>query len=85
MLLNRTLTSLTPCSVFVDLPQNISKPCVDVVKYRGLTKKKTLFDTGMDPAGPWFEEKDSNELRLDATDALLVDVIHTNGEPGLLL
>ena len=40
---------------------------------------------GLDPAGPWFEGKDHPDIGLDATDALLVDVIHSNGEPGIIL
>ena len=33
--------------------------------------------TGLDPAGPLYEDEDI-DLRLDATDACYVDVIHTN-------
>lgn len=36
----------------------------------------------MDPAGPYFEETDPI-VRIDPTDADLVDVMHTNG--GTLL
>jgi hypothetical protein len=35
--------------------------------------------TGLDPAGPLFENYDPR-VRLDSTDADLVDVIHSNGE-----
>ena len=35
---------------------------------------------GLDPAGPWFKGKDSPVVGLDPSDAVLVDVIHTNGE-----
>ena len=41
--------------------------------------------TGLDPAGPWFEGKDHPDIGLDATDALLVDVMHTHGEPKIIL
>jgi pancreatic triacylglycerol lipase len=41
--------------------------------------------TGMDPAGPWFEGKDHPDIGLDPSDATLVDVMHTNGEAGIIL
>jgi len=44
-----------------------------------------LFSSiGLDPAGPYFENTDS-KVRLDSTDALFVDVIHTDGSNNLLL
>ncbi|XP_011631174.1 uncharacterized protein LOC105423202 isoform X2 [Pogonomyrmex barbatus] len=39
--------------------------------------------TGLDPAGPLFESQDPR-VRLDATDANFVDVIHSNGEQLIL-
>ncbi|XP_012539893.1 uncharacterized protein LOC105838699 isoform X2 [Monomorium pharaonis] len=39
--------------------------------------------TGLDPAGPLFEAQDPR-VRLDATDANFVDVIHSNGEQLIL-
>lgn len=36
-----------------------------------------LLSSGLDPAGPQFEERDAND-RLDAGHALFVDVIHTD-------
>ncbi|XP_055943005.1 inactive pancreatic lipase-related protein 1-like isoform X3 [Argiope bruennichi] len=39
--------------------------------------------TGLDPAGPYFQDAEP-EVRLDKTDALLVDVIHTDGAENLL-
>ena len=36
--------------------------------------------TGLDPAGPHFENTDPR-VRLDPEDALFVDVFHTNGVP----
>jgi len=41
--------------------------------------------TGLDPAGPWFEGKDDPDVGLDPTDAKFVDVMHTNGEAGIIL
>jgi len=38
---------------------------------------------GLDPAGPLFESQDPR-VRLDATDANFVDVIHSNGEQLIL-
>lgn len=35
---------------------------------------------GLDPAGPYFDESDPR-VRLDASDALFVDVIHTDTDP----
>jgi hypothetical protein len=40
--------------------------------------------SGLDPAGPYFENTDP-AVRLDPTDALFVDVIHTDGSHNLLL
>jgi len=52
---------------------------------------KKIFDVitcflsiGLDSAGPYFENTDS-KVRLDPTDALFVDVIHTDGANNLLL
>lgn len=41
------------------------------------------MQTGLDPAGPLFESQDPR-VRLDATDANFVDVIHSNGEQLIL-
>lgn len=40
--------------------------------------------TGLDPAGPYFENTDSI-VRLDSSDAQYVDVIHSDGTANLLL
>jgi pancreatic triacylglycerol lipase len=43
-----------------------------------------LVIIALDPAGPYFENTDP-AVRLDPTDALFVDVIHTDGSHNLLL
>ena len=39
----------------------------------------------MDPAGPWFEGRDDIAVGLNPSSADYVDVIHTNGIPGIIL
>jgi hypothetical protein len=41
--------------------------------------------TGLDPAGPWFEGREDPTVGLNPTCADSVDVIHTNGLPGIIL
>ncbi len=48
--------------------------------YAGERIKNLGRITGLDPAGPYFENTDPR-VRLDETDALFVDVIHTDGAP----
>jgi len=43
-----------------------------------------INDAGLDPAGPLFENRDWT-CGLNPSSADLVDVIHTNGEPGVVL
>ena len=43
----------------------------------------TIHHQGLDPAGPLYEGLDA-ELKLDATDADFVDVIHTNADRFLV-
>ncbi len=42
-----------------------------------------LFNSILDPAGPDFYTSDTPD-RLDASDALFVDVIHTDGAPRMV-
>lgn len=39
-----------------------------------------FLSTGMDPAGPNFDDF-GNQVILDASDASFVDIIHTNAKP----
>lgn len=39
-----------------------------------------FYIKGMDPAGPYFEDTDLM-VRLDPTDAMFVDAIHTDTDP----
>ncbi|XP_025414335.1 uncharacterized protein LOC112686331 isoform X2 [Sipha flava] len=51
--------------------------------YAGAELKNLSRITGLDPAGPLFENQDP-KTRLDSTDAKFVDVIHSNGENLIL-
>ncbi len=51
-----------------------------IAGYAGERIKNLGRITGLDPAGPYFENTDP-KVRLDETDALFVDVIHTDGAP----
>ena len=42
-----------------------------------------LFNSFLDPAGPSFYDSDTPD-RLDASDALFVDVVHTDGAPHMV-
>jgi hypothetical protein len=52
------------------------------VYYRG-RKASFISVVGLDPAAPLFESQDPR-ARLDSTDAMFVDVIHSNGENLIL-
>ncbi|XP_067134234.1 pancreatic lipase-related protein 2-like [Centruroides vittatus] len=51
--------------------------------YVGKALKNLGRITGLDPAGPYFQEV-SPEVRLDASDAIFVDVIHSNAGKTIL-
>ncbi|XP_050437348.1 uncharacterized protein LOC126843699 [Adelges cooleyi] len=51
--------------------------------YAGAELQNLSRITGLDPAGPLFENQDP-KTRLDSTDAKFVDVIHSNGENLIL-
>jgi hypothetical protein len=55
-----------------------------VAGYAGRNLPGTGRISGLDPAGPYFENTDPS-VRLDPTDAVFVDVIHTDGSHNLLL
>ncbi|GFU66466.1 inactive pancreatic lipase-related protein 1 [Trichonephila clavipes] len=46
-----------------------------------LCKRFSTLKQGLDPAGPYFEDTDP-KVRLDPSDALFVDVIHTDSPPA---
>ena len=50
-----------------------------VAGYAGSEIKNLSRITGLDPAGPLYESYDK-QVRLDESDALFVDVIHSNGD-----
>ncbi|XP_072757974.1 uncharacterized protein [Anoplolepis gracilipes] len=54
-----------------------------VAGFAGAELENVSRITGLDPAGPLFESQDPR-VRLDATDANFVDVIHSNGEQLIL-
>ncbi|XP_071119079.1 pancreatic triacylglycerol lipase-like [Haliotis cracherodii] len=51
-----------------------------VAGYAGMTINTIGRITGMDPAGPNFDDF-GNQVILDASDASFVDIIHTNAKP----
>ncbi|KAJ9592615.1 hypothetical protein L9F63_015716, partial [Diploptera punctata] len=54
-----------------------------VAGFAGAELKNLSRITGLDPAAPLFESQDP-QARLDSTDAMFVDVIHSNGENLIL-
>lgn len=54
-----------------------------VAGFAGAELKNLSRITGLDPAAPLFESQDPR-ARLDSTDAMFVDVIHSNGENLIL-
>lgn len=55
-----------------------------IAGYAGERVKNLGRITGLDPAGPYYENTPP-EVRLDPTDAVFVDVIHSDGTANLLL
>lgn len=55
-----------------------------IAGYAGARTQNLGRITGLDPAGPYFENTDT-VVRLDKTDAKFVDVIHTDGASTLQL
>ena len=49
----------------------------------GIQRESISMDSGLDPAGPYFEGL-PEFVRLDPTDALFVDAVHTDGHFGKL-
>ena len=47
-----------------------------------MMSNSTLFLSGMDPAGPSFQDY-SSSARLNSSDAEFVDIIHTHGKGGV--
>lgn len=60
------------------LGAHIAGQAARLLKKNGITVQRI---SALDPAFPCFEDN-SAELRLRKTDAVFVDVIHTNSEPG---
>ncbi|XP_049846393.1 uncharacterized protein LOC126298898 [Schistocerca gregaria] len=54
-----------------------------VAGFAGAMLRNVSRITGLDPAGPLFESQDPH-ARLDSSDAMFVDVIHSNGENLIL-
>ncbi|KAJ4450331.1 hypothetical protein ANN_01751 [Periplaneta americana] len=54
-----------------------------VAGFAGAELKNLSRITGLDPAAPLFESQDP-KVRLDSSDAMFVDVIHSNGENLIL-
>nr|CAD7461739.1 unnamed protein product [Timema tahoe] len=62
--------------------KNVSRITVTCIK-APTSNMLYLEHTGLDPAGPLFESQDPR-ARLDSSDAMFVDVIHSNGENLIL-
>ena len=64
---------------FINIITCLRCPYLSVQRVTLALNIANILAAGLDPAGPQFEKKDP-KVRLDPTDALFVDAIHTDGD-----